>query len=103
MVIDPGRNINSSSNAASKTRQNAAKPDEARSTNSTEKANSFSSDSVTLSNTAQSLSRIEAAVQGADEVNAAKVAEIKTAIDNGTYEIDTQKIAAKILAQDDLV
>lgn len=54
-------------------------------------------DHVTLTESARSLQKIEAAVAKAPVVNAAKVAAVKLAISSGTYKIDAAQIAGKLL------
>lgn len=111
MVIEPGNNVNSGSNATGKTRQSTvrestvresqARPGSAPAKN-TSPAAAESSDNVSLSAAAQSLSRLEAAVASASEVNAERVAEIKTALEKGQYRVDAYALAGKMLSQDEL-
>jgi negative regulator of flagellin synthesis FlgM len=54
-------------------------------------------DTVTLTSSARSLHKIEAAVAKAPVVNAAKVAQVKQAIHSGTYQIDAGRVADKLL------
>jgi negative regulator of flagellin synthesis FlgM len=54
-------------------------------------------DTVTLTNSARSLQKIEETVAKAPVVNAAKVAAVKQAIHSGTYQIDAGRIADKLL------
>jgi negative regulator of flagellin synthesis FlgM len=54
-------------------------------------------DHVTLTDSARSLQKIEQAVAQAPVVNAAKVAAVKQAVDNGTYKVDAGRVADKIL------
>ncbi|MBX2859447.1 MAG: flagellar biosynthesis anti-sigma factor FlgM [Cellvibrionaceae bacterium] len=97
MVIDPGNNINTASNSANKTRQNAAPaPQTARNPSSKPP----SGDSVSLSTTGQNLAKLEAAVAQSPEVDEAKVAELKAAINSGRYQVDADRIADKMLSQD---
>ena len=55
------------------------------------------SDTVTLTNSARSLQKIEEAVAKAPIVNAAKVAAVKQAVQAGTYQIDAGRVADKLL------
>jgi len=54
-------------------------------------------DTVTLTNSARSLQKIEETVAKAPVVNAAKVAAVKQAINSGNYQIDAGRIADKLL------
>jgi negative regulator of flagellin synthesis FlgM len=54
-------------------------------------------DQLTLTNSARSLQKIEEAVANTPVVNSNKVATIKQALGNGTYKIDTSRVADKIL------
>jgi negative regulator of flagellin synthesis FlgM len=54
-------------------------------------------DTVTLTNSARSLLKIEEAVAKAPVVDTAKVAAVKQAINSGTYQIDAGRIAGKLL------
>ncbi len=56
-----------------------------------------SADHVTLTESARSLQKIEAAVARTPVVNADKVAAVKHAISSGTYKIDAGRIAGKLL------
>ena len=56
-----------------------------------------SGDTVTLTNSARSLQKIEETVAKAPVVNAAKVAAVKQAVNSGTYQIDAGRIADKLL------
>jgi negative regulator of flagellin synthesis FlgM len=60
-------------------------------------AASQTGDTVTLTNSARSLQKIEETVAKAPVVNAAKVAAVKQAVNSGTYQIDAGRIADKLL------
>jgi negative regulator of flagellin synthesis FlgM len=60
-------------------------------------AASQTGDTVTLTNSARSLQKIEETVAKAPVVNAAKVAAVKQAINSGNYQIDAGRIADKLL------
>lgn len=61
-----------------------------------------STDNVSLSHEAKALGRLEKAVSDSSDVDTARIAAVKAAIADGSYTIDTHKIAGKMLAQDDL-
>lgn len=69
--------------------------DAAGSTASTAAAQS--TDHVTLTDSARSLQKIEEAIAKAPVVDTAKVAAIKQAVSSGTYQIDTGRVADKLL------
>jgi negative regulator of flagellin synthesis FlgM len=54
-------------------------------------------DTVTLTNSARSLQKIEEAVAKAPVVDASKVAAVKQAVDSGTYQINADRVADKLL------
>ena len=56
-----------------------------------------SQDSVVLSNEAQSLKQLETKIVASSDVDTAKVNEIRQAIADGSYSIDPERIAQKIL------
>ena len=60
-------------------------------------AASQASDHVTLTDSARSLQKIEEAIAKAPVVDNAKVAAIKQAVSSGTYQIDTGRVADKLL------
>jgi negative regulator of flagellin synthesis FlgM len=60
-------------------------------------ATAQATDHVTLTDSARSLQKIEAAVAKTPVVNADKVAAVKQAISSGTYKIDAGRIAGKLL------
>ena len=56
------------------------------------------SDAVEFSAAAQQLSSLKEELASLDSVDMGKVDEIRQAISNGSYKIDTQKIAESLLA-----
>ena len=58
------------------------------------------SDQVSLSNEAKLRTEAHSAAQAAPEVRHDKVAEIKARIQSGEYEINTKKIAEKMVQED---
>ena len=63
---------------------------------------SVEGDNVNLSQAGHSLSRLETAVANANDVDTQKVDAIRKAIDEGSYTIDANAIAQKLLADDSL-
>jgi len=60
-------------------------------------AASQASDHVTLTDSARSLQKIEEAIAKAPVVDTAKVATIKQAVSSGTYQIDSGRVADKLM------
>jgi negative regulator of flagellin synthesis FlgM len=54
-------------------------------------------DHVTLTDSARSLQKLSEAIAQAPVVNAAKVASVKQAVNNGTYQVDAASVADKML------
>jgi len=77
------------------------KPDPSGSSSGT-KAKPPSSDEVSLSPEAQALARLEQALNDASDVDESRVEEVRRSIDNGTYEINNDRIAQKMVDNDDL-
>lgn len=110
MVIEPGNNVNSGTNATGKARQTSVRDGQVRegqaradklAADKTAKPAVENSDNVSLSDTAQSLSRLEAAVASSSDVNAERVAEIKAALEKGQYRVDAYALAGKMLGQEE--
>lgn len=68
------------------------------SSSSVESSSRTVSDSVEFSAAAQQLSSLQDELASIDAVDMGKVDEIRQAISNGSYKIDTQKIAESLLA-----
>jgi negative regulator of flagellin synthesis FlgM len=77
---------------------NGAVADKSQSNSSaTSASTSQTGDHVTLTDSARSMQKIEEAVARTPVVNAAKVDSIKQAVQNGTYQIDSGRVAGKML------
>eukprot|EP01155_Anaeramoeba_flamelloides_P026771 Anaeramoba_flamelloidesa820209_26.p1 GENE.a820209_26~~a820209_26.p1 ORF type:complete len:105 (+),score=4.43 a820209_26:70-384(+) len=59
-------------------------------------------DTVQLSDTAQALQRSTSA-QGSSDVDTDRVAQLKAAIDSGSYKIDNERVAERMLQFDKLL
>jgi negative regulator of flagellin synthesis FlgM len=57
-------------------------------------------DQVTLTGSARTLQKLNSVLASTPVVNAAKVATIKQAVQNGTYSVDPAKVADKLLKID---
>ena len=80
------------------TNSNGVVADKSQSSSSaTAASTSQTGDHVTLTDSARSMQKIEEAVAKTPVVNAAKVDSIKQAVQNGTYQIDSGRVAGKML------
>lgn len=70
--------------------------------NTSNTAASSEGDSVNLSADAHSLSRLETALITASDINTNRIDAIREALDAGTYHIDAEAIATKLLDSDSL-
>jgi negative regulator of flagellin synthesis FlgM len=60
-------------------------------------SSSQTGDHVTLTSAAQSLQKLSEAIAQTPVVNASKVASIKQAVNGGTYQVDSDRVADKML------
>lgn len=103
MVIDPGNNLNnalgksSSTSSSARTRHNAPADAPAEKT-----AARTETDSVSLSDRAQTLAKLEASLSELPDVDSEKVDRIRAAIVSGKYTVDSEAVAEKLLNQDQL-
>lgn len=65
-----------------------------------ERDSSSNADTVALTDSARALERAESKLSAASSVDTQRVETVRTDIDNGTYKIDDQAIADKILRSD---
>ncbi|MGY3257783.1 flagellar biosynthesis anti-sigma factor FlgM [Pseudomonas chlororaphis] len=100
MVIDFSR-LNSSPSLTGSTRTNASKEtgdaDKSAPLNAPAEQASTSGESVHLSNEAQQLQKITDKLRDQPAVNNARVAELKQAIADGSYKVDSNRVASKLL------
>lgn len=64
---------------------------------------SSTGDRVTLTDTASRLQSIEQQLSNASSIDSARVAEVQSAISNGDYNVDADRIADKMLAFEDFM
>lgn len=102
MVIDFSR-LNSSSSLTGSTRTSVAKETavagkSAPLTTPAEQASTVTSgESVHLSNEAQQLQKVTDKLRDQPAVDNARVAELKAAIADGSYKVDSSRVASKLL------
>jgi len=89
-------NSNQSSSVKSKNEAKQSSGDESS-------AAASAADRVTLTNTASRLQDIEQKLSNASSIDNARVAEVQSAISNGEYNVDANKIADKMLAFEDFM
>lgn len=89
--------LNSNQSSSVKSRNEAAKQD------SKSESSAAAGDRVTLTNTASRLKDIEEQLSNTSSVDNARVAEVQSAISNGEYNVDADRIADKMLAFEDFM
>lgn len=100
MVI-PVKGPNSSGPSATRERSGGAVERSAPSATTTTSA-STTPPAVNLSTEGQVLSRIAGSLRNLPDVDSAKVAAIKEAVDRGDYKVNAERLAGRILDADDL-
>lgn len=98
MAIDLSR-LNNSPAVSTTTRASSAKESSAVSASAsvTKTAAVTSGEPVTLSDGAQQLQKITDKLNDQPTVNSARVAELKQAVADGSYQVDSAKVASKLL------
>ena len=89
--------LNSNQSSSVKSRNEATIDDSA------EKSSGGSGDRVTLTDTASRLKDIESQLNKTSSVDSTRVAEVQSAINNGDYNVDADRIADKMLAFEDFM
>ena len=100
MVIDSNNNIPPS--AGNSRNRVDARPLESKSGHSNQEPPSPVVDGVSLSAQAKLMQKLESQIDAAPDVNAERVANIKKALAEGTYEINAERVAERMLDQDQL-
>ncbi|OYQ04473.1 flagellar biosynthesis anti-sigma factor FlgM [Pseudomonas mandelii] len=102
MVIDFSR-LNSSSSLTGSTRTSTAKETAETgksaplNTPAEQASTAKSGESVHLSNEAQQLQKVTDSLRDQPVVNKARVAELKQAVADGSYKVDSNRVASKLL------
>ena len=98
MVIDFSR-VNNSQSLPGTTRTGNAKESTGAAAETAVKSTSVtqSGEAVTLSDGAQQLQKITDTLRDQPTVNSARVAELKQAIADGSYKVDSERVASKLL------
>lgn len=97
MAIDLSR-LNGTTAVQSTARTSSTKESNAvDATAAVAKTSAPSGETVHLSDEAQKLQQITDSLRDQPTVNSARVAELKTAIANGSYQVDSSRVASKLL------
>ena len=96
MVIDPN-SIGNTAGSGNRARVVSNDKSAAAAEPGNDKVSSSAKDSVSLSVEAQALSRAENAVAQAPEVDQARVSAVREALQSGSYQINPEAIAEKLL------
>jgi negative regulator of flagellin synthesis FlgM len=76
---------------------NAVATDKQGGTAETNSSAAKPADQVTLTSSARSMQKLEEAIAQTPVVNSSKVAAVKQAISSGTYQVDSSRVADKLL------
>ena len=96
-------NINSNRTQLNSNQTSAVKSRNEAKVNDQSSGSASSDDRVTITNTASRLKNIEQELSNASSVNSARVAEVQSAISNGDYSVDADRVADKMLAFEDFL
>ena len=103
MIIDPNNRLPAAgSNSARAKATGIGAQAEHKHSDSVEKGDS-SQDSVQLSPEALALKRLEAQINASPDIDTGRVTAIKRAIAQGNFEINVERIAERMLQQDNLL
>lgn len=102
MAIDTTNTYKPGGAAANRTGAGSATPAKTDANPSPEKR-AQSTDTVELSEQAQTLSRLQDNIAVAPDVDSERVAQIRQAISEGRFEINADKLAEAMLQQDELL
>lgn len=92
-------NINSTRSQLSSNQSSSVKSqNEAKQSSQAATSSSAGADRVTLTNTASRLQNIEQQLNKTSSLDSARVAEVQSAISNGDYNVNADRIADKMLA-----
>ena len=97
------KNINSNRAQLNTNQNSSIKSNNEASQENASESNASAGDRVTLTNTASRLKDIEHQLSNTSSVDSARVAEVQSAISNGDYNVDADRIADKMLAFEDFI
>lgn len=96
-------NINSNRSQLSSNQSSSVKSRNEATQSSQGDTSTSTGDRVTLTDTASRLQNIEQELNNASSIDSARVAEVQSAISNGDYNVDADRIADKMLAFEDFM
>ena len=96
MNIDTG-NINTNRSDGPKRNESAKGSGTSKAENTTTETEATPSANVSLSSSAQNLSKIEAELKSLPEINQTRVDEVRARIESGQYQPDSANLAQKML------
>lgn len=98
--------LNSAQPGGNRSRVNESQNNQSQATNNGSAAATpaapASVDTVKLSDTARTLQSAEHDIQSQPEIDNDRVAALRAAIDDGSYQVDSEKVAGKMLQMDSL-
>jgi len=108
MVIDPHNGVNPANSNIGNTRNKTASSSasggiEGGTHNAANGLEKQGQEQVSLSQEAKLLNRLEEKIATAPDIDNDRVAAIKLALENGTYEVNAERIAERILEQDEFL
>jgi len=103
MVIQPSNDLNSSASLTRQKSNASAVSSPADSQTAPASSSAGVEKNVQLSAQAQTIERLEAKIVAADGIDKSKVEQIKQQIANGSYEVNSHRVAEKMLDQEALL
>lgn len=103
MVIDPNHSIKPGQGDTQRPAPSGAQQNKAAGTEAEQARQGGARDRVELSAQGQSMSRLEERVGQLPDVDSERVANIKQAILEGRFEVDAERVAERLLNQDELL
>ena len=103
MVIDPNNRLPATSSNSARNKPADVDPSQGQKQAEPVENNDAGRDSVQLSPEAQALKRLEAQINASPDIDIGRVAAIKRAIAEGNFEINVERIAERMLQQDNLL
>lgn len=103
MIIDPNNRMPTSSSNSARNKATGVGSQQDRTQGDAPDKIEAGKDSVQLSPEAQALKRLEAQINASPDIDIGRVAAIKRAIAEGNFEINVERIAERMLQQDNLL
>ncbi|PAV25151.1 FlgM family anti-sigma-28 factor [Tamilnaduibacter salinus] len=98
--VGPGQPNNRTGNATDKTGNAPRTSQQPASDTAAKQSSGARADSVSLSDQSKALKSLESRLAEYPEVDDARVAEIRAALEDGSYKVDAEKLAQKMLDED---